>query len=58
MRDEQRRERAHRDRVPSERKAGEGEGVATMEPKGIYLRTVYPLNPGIPHFLDFPRQEG
>lgn len=20
-----------------------------------YLRTVYPLNPGIPHFLDFPR---
>jgi hypothetical protein len=26
------------------------------ERKGIYLRTVYPLNPGIPHCLDFPRE--
>jgi hypothetical protein len=24
------------------------------EPKQIYLRTVYPLNPGIPHFVDVP----
>jgi hypothetical protein len=24
------------------------------ERKQIYLRTVYPLNPGIPHFVDFP----
>lgn len=23
-------------------------------PKQIYLRTVYPLNPGIPHFVDMP----
>ncbi|MEX2581942.1 MAG: hypothetical protein WD766_01635 [Gemmatimonadota bacterium] len=22
--------------------------------KQIYLRTVYPLNPGIPHFVDVP----
>lgn len=22
--------------------------------KQIYLRTVYPLNPGIPHSVDFP----
>ena len=22
--------------------------------KQIYLRTVYPLNPGIPHFIDVP----
>jgi hypothetical protein len=21
----------------------------------IFLRTVYPLNPGIPHYVDFPR---
>lgn len=24
------------------------------QPKQIYLRTVYPLNPGIPHFVDVP----
>lgn len=24
------------------------------EKKQIYLRTVYPLNPGIPHFVDVP----
>ena len=22
--------------------------------KQVYLRTVYPLNPGIPHFIDVP----
>ena len=22
--------------------------------KQVYLRTVYPLNPGIPHFVDVP----
>ena len=22
--------------------------------KRVYLRTVYPLNPGIPHFVDVP----
>jgi hypothetical protein len=25
------------------------------EQKRSYLRAVYPLNPGIPHYLDFPR---
>jgi hypothetical protein len=35
---------------------GEGEEAAkpaVREPV-IFLRTVYVLNPGIPHFLDFP----
>ena len=36
------------DRAPEERPA--------TDRKGIYLRTVYPLNPGIPHCLDFPRE--
>ena len=27
---------------------------ASGPPKQIYLRTVYPLNPGIPHFIDVP----
>jgi hypothetical protein len=22
--------------------------------KQVYLRTIYPLNPGIPHFVDYP----
>jgi hypothetical protein len=35
--------------------AGPGEERPAAERKGIYLRTVYPLNPGIPHYLDFPR---
>jgi hypothetical protein len=26
----------------------------TSSRKQIYLRTVYPLNPGIPHFVDVP----
>ena len=29
-------------------------GSEAQEPKQIYLRTVYPLNPGIPHFVDVP----
>jgi hypothetical protein len=28
---------------------------SAVERKGVYLRTVYPLNPGIPHYLDFPQ---
>lgn len=46
--------------------AGEGEGAAPRQGGAHgeeatrparpqpYLRTVYPLNPGIPHFIDFP----
>lgn len=33
------------------------EEVQTETPaarKRVYLRTVYPLNPGIPHFVDVP----
>lgn len=32
-----------------------GGGSAEPEPKRIYVRSVYALNPGIPHYLDFPR---
>ena len=45
---------------PGNTTGGEGQGAATVpapERKGIYLRTVYPLNPGIPHYLDFPQGE-
>ena len=55
------RETPRRATTHPERKGGEGEGPATArapERKGIYLRTVYPLNPGIPHYLDFPQREG
>ena len=34
-------------------RAGTDRSVA--EEKWIYLRTVYPANPGIPHYLDFPQ---
>ena len=33
--------------------AASREGAAG-ERKWAYLRTVYPLNPGIPHYVDFP----
>jgi hypothetical protein len=55
MRETPRRENTH----PGN-SGGEGQGAATLpapERKGIYLRTVYPLNPGIPHYLDFPQGE-
>jgi hypothetical protein len=32
----------------------EGAGHSDARKKQIYLRTVYPLNPGIPHFVDVP----
>jgi hypothetical protein len=32
--------------------AAKGDGA---ERKLVFLRTVYPLNPGIPHYLDFPQ---
>ena len=51
-----RRAEARGEGAPAEGKAAEA--TATAAPTGIYLRTVYPLNPGIPHFLDFPRREG
>jgi hypothetical protein len=34
--------------------AGEGEMERPKRRKQVYLRTVYPLNPGIPHFVDVP----
>ena len=47
--------------VRPEGKDGEGRGaVATLpeaERKPVFLRTVYPLNPGSPHYLDFPQGE-
>lgn len=46
---ERREERSHGRGVTAagrERSAG--------DQKWAYLRTVYPLNPGIPHYLDFP----
>ena len=36
---------------PGEEEAGH---PAQVPRKQIYLRTVYPLNPGIPHFIDVP----
>jgi hypothetical protein len=30
------------------------EARAAREEKWTYLRAVYPLNPGIPHYVDFP----
>jgi hypothetical protein len=54
------RERPRRGSTHPETAGGEGQRAATMpapERKGIYLRTVYPLNPGIPHYLDFPQGE-
>ena len=53
MRD--RYERAGAVKEPGEMRAASparGEGA---ERKLVFLRTVYPLNPGIPHHLDFPR---
>ncbi len=41
-----------------ERERMEAGPVATgggAERKLVFLRTVYPLNPGIPHYLDFPQ---
>jgi hypothetical protein len=49
------------DDVLHERKRPEKQGGAPPDErtgehpaKQIYLRTVYPLNPGIPHYVDVP----
>ena len=48
----------HRTDAQEEGGAARGSGMAARERHGagdgVYLRTVYPLNPGIPHYLDFP----
>ncbi|HUE96536.1 MAG TPA: hypothetical protein VMN39_07740 [Longimicrobiaceae bacterium] len=44
--------------VQAEQEAASTEGASPEKEraprKQIYLRTVYPLNPGIPHFIDVP----
>lgn len=42
------------DDPPREERAGEAKGGKGGVRKQVYLRTVYPLNPGIPHFVDMP----
>jgi hypothetical protein len=45
------REGMWRDRPPEREPGSESEDPSR---KQIYLRTVYSLNPGIPHFVDVP----
>lgn len=44
-------ERERRERAEKEIEAPKDQRPPS---KQIYLRTVYPLNPGIPHFVDVP----
>ena len=40
----------------AERGVRPGEECASREQKWSFLRAVYPVNPGIPHYLDFPQE--
>lgn len=44
----------HPAKASGEADAAAPEGVEEPVRKQIYLRTVYPLNPGIPHYVDVP----
>ena len=39
---------------PSVEPVREDPAAEDVVEKQVYLRTVYPLNPGIPHFIDVP----
>lgn len=44
----------HANPSPESAAADEARRHTGAQEKQIYLRTVYPLNPGIPHSVDFP----